>query len=302
MNTLGENIRILRKANEDEKQYKVAGEIGITQQALSKIEKGSEPSLDTLKHIAKYYNVSIKDLVESDLKVDLKDYKVALINEFYNVMFPIVASEEALKDDDFRKGYDLLCKIKEEAISNITISIDLINTCWNLLLKSWEGRKREETAVNLLSLNMMIFSSILEADEFKYIDSLSRIARSGALIEQIIRDNSYTDFIQNRIIKSINHNEDKNKIKIKFIQDNEENVVEYLGFLKKTLEWNTLGDYFCALRYFVGMVDNGKTIALNMELGEEWMNSLLELGNKYAIDFFATYWKFYGYTIRKYND
>ena len=54
MNTLGENIRILRKANEDEKQYKVAGKIGITQQALSKIEKGSEPSLDTLKHIAKY--------------------------------------------------------------------------------------------------------------------------------------------------------------------------------------------------------------------------------------------------------
>ena len=96
MNTLGENIRILRKANEDEKQNEVAGKIGITQQALSKIEKGSEPSLDTLKHIAKYYNVSIKDLVESDLK----DYKVALTNEFYNVMFPIVASEEALKDDE----------------------------------------------------------------------------------------------------------------------------------------------------------------------------------------------------------
>ena len=39
MNTLGENIRILRKANEDEKQNEVAGKIGITQQALSKIEK-----------------------------------------------------------------------------------------------------------------------------------------------------------------------------------------------------------------------------------------------------------------------
>ena len=262
------------------------------------MKKGSEPSLDTLKHIAKYYNVSIKDLVESDLK----DYKVALTNEFYNVMFPIVASEEALKDDDFRKGYDLLCKIKEEAISKISIPIDLINTCWNLLLKSWEGRKREETAVNLLSLNMMIFSSIVEEVEFKYIESLSKITRNGMVMEQVIRDDSYTDFIQNRNVKNIAHNENKNKIKIKFIQDNEENVVEYLEFLKKTLEWNQLGDYFCALRYFIGMVDNGKTIVFNMELGEEWMSSLFELGNKYAIDFYAVYLKFYGYTLRKYND
>lgn len=302
MNTLGENIRILRKMNGNESQSKLAEEIYTTQQAISKIEKGNETSFDMLKHIANYYNISIEDLVESNLKIDFNEYNLALFNEFYDVLFPVIVSEDVLKDEDFRKGYEYFGFIKKEAIKNVTISSDLIDTCWNLFLKSWKKNKRPETAANLLSLNMMIFSSILETDEVKYIDSLNETMKKGKVTEKIIREESYTDFIQNRVIKNINLNEEKNKIKIKFIEDNEDNVEEYIMFLKSTLEWNPLGDYFCALRYFVGMVDNDKTIAFNMELGEEWMSSLLGLGNKYAIDFFAVLLKFFGYTIIKNND
>lgn len=210
----------------------------------------------------------------------MSDCKPTLFNEFYDVLFPIMVSEEALKDDDFRKGYDLLCKIKEEGINNVIISNDLINTCWNLFLKSWEDNKRAETAANLLCLNMLVFPSILEKDELKYIDSLNKTTENGTVMEAIIREDSYTDFIQNRMIKNINLNEEKNKIKIKFIQNNEDNVVEYIEFLKKILEWSQLGDYFCALRYYIGMVDNGRTTAFNMELGEEWMSTLISYISK----------------------
>lgn len=119
-------------------------------------------------------------------------------------------------------------------------------------MKSWKKNKRPETAANLLSLNMMIFSSILETDEVKYIDSLNKTMKKGKVTEKIIREESYTDFIQNRVIKNINLYEEKNKIKIKFIEDNEDNVEEYIMFLKSTLEWNPLGDYFFAvlLKFF----------------------------------------------------
>lgn len=72
-----------------------------------------------------------------------------------------------------------------------------------------EKNKRPETAANLLSLNMMIFSSILETDEVKYIDSLNETMKKGKVTEKIIREESYTDFIQNRVIKNINLNEEK---------------------------------------------------------------------------------------------
>lgn len=49
MNTLGENIRILRKVNDKESQNKLAEKIHITQQAISMFEKGIEYL--NLKHL-----------------------------------------------------------------------------------------------------------------------------------------------------------------------------------------------------------------------------------------------------------
>ncbi len=42
------------------------------------------------------------------------------------------------------------------------------------------------------------------------------------------------------------------------------------------------GDYYLALRYIIGMVENDNNQDMNILIGEEFMINLFELDNKYA--------------------
>lgn len=86
--------------------------------------------------------MSIKQLAKDDLtKLDLSEliYNSRTIKEFWEVLFPIVCSVEALKDDNFKRGYEYLVQIKNALIDNMTISNELIDNFYNeflLFLKS----------------------------------------------------------------------------------------------------------------------------------------------------------------------
>ena len=60
---LGENLLTLRKLNQYSQEY-VAGQIGVSRQALAKWENGdSLPDVDKCRNLAKLYQVSLDDLV-----------------------------------------------------------------------------------------------------------------------------------------------------------------------------------------------------------------------------------------------
>ena len=60
---LGENLITLRKINQYSQEY-VAGQIGVSRQALAKWENGdSVPDVDKCRNLAKLYQVSLDDLV-----------------------------------------------------------------------------------------------------------------------------------------------------------------------------------------------------------------------------------------------
>ena len=60
---LGENLLTLRKLNQYSQEY-VAGQIGVSRQALAKWENGdSVPDVDKCRNLAKLYQVSLDDLV-----------------------------------------------------------------------------------------------------------------------------------------------------------------------------------------------------------------------------------------------
>ena len=60
---LGENLITLRKLNQYSQEY-VAGQIGVSRQALAKWENGdSVPDVDKCRNLAKLYQVSLDDLV-----------------------------------------------------------------------------------------------------------------------------------------------------------------------------------------------------------------------------------------------
>lgn len=60
---LSENLITLRKINQYSQEY-VAGQIGVSRQALAKWENGdSVPDVDKCRNLAKLYQVSLDDLV-----------------------------------------------------------------------------------------------------------------------------------------------------------------------------------------------------------------------------------------------
>lgn len=58
--------------------------------------------------------------------------------------------------------------------------------------------------------------------------------------------------------------------------------MEGIRILKEIPEWSQLGDYYLALRYIIGMVENDNNQDMNILIGEEFMINLFELDNKYA--------------------
>lgn len=52
--------------------------------------------------------------------------------------------------------------------------------------------------------------------------------------------------------------------------------------LKEDSAWSEVGDYYLALRFFIGLVDNDSDINVLREMGLELMVSYCAMGNEYA--------------------
>lgn len=92
MSLFSENIRLLR-SQKNVSQQVVADEIFITRAALSKYEEGkSEPPIQSLNKLAKYYHISIDILISVDLnKVDLGNIMEMADNR---ILLPILVDKE----------------------------------------------------------------------------------------------------------------------------------------------------------------------------------------------------------------
>lgn len=62
-----------------------------------------------------------------------------------------------------------------------------------------------------------------------------------------------------------------------------------LKALKSEQEWSDLADYYLALHYVVGMVDNNLSTEMNSAVGMQMMLSFMTLGNSHAFSFFKAY-------------
>ena len=71
--------------------------------------------------------------------------------------------------------------------------------------------------------------------------------------------------------------------KREYVKDSQETVMALINILKQSSDYYALGDYYLALRYVTGMIDNEYSGAFNKTIGMELMTSLATLENEYAI-------------------
>ncbi len=275
---IAKNIKDVRRAF-GEKQKELANAINVSENTISMYESGDRlPSIEKLQAIAYHYGFPMDRLMEDDFSwMDFKKINISRdkILDFFNVIFPIVISESAEKDPHFLKGYEHTQKILEMIKNPYDGHLGKFERAMTEYEKSLgEYPENTESAVNWLSLTFLMYSllpneSIIKMEEALYNNKFS-----------------YKDFVKNYMLKNPTMiSQEYTNDRKTFIKDTDEMISVLLRIIKHSVTYAYLADYFLALRYLMGMKDNGYGDELNKTIGADMMNSFAEMGNQQALSF-----------------
>ena len=281
MSKVSENLRYIRKAHK-ETQEELAKAIGLTKSAVSMYERG-ERDIDTdkLQVIAAHYGLTVDTLMHSDYSQS--NYEISpltwdLMAEFFELQFPVIVTEKALENSDFTKGYKiiqnvcdrlkskrvhtLLKSVMDEAIDHFVSSISDKRACY-------------ESIANLIWLFLVIYTMIPD----EYAKSIGEAVLQGK--------GKQANFIKKYTLKDLSIINQENESKVDYVKTYHNAVWSLISELKQSDKYSDLADYYIALSYIIGMVDNEYSDNLNKIMGVEMMSVFAELNNEYAFRFLS---------------
>ena len=276
---LGANIRSLRTAY-GETQEQLGEALFVEKNTVSYYENGKrEPNKETLHAIAKHYMVSIEDLLHGDLtsigKITVD--KDALWKNI-EIVLPLVSSEEALKNESFKKAFDVHKAFYDELHRVSLDGIDKVaDICVDGYLEAIKNEEIEaEAAANFLALWYLMMASI------KTVPMVMK-NQPAALKQVAARDEKARKVIENT---DPSFETDAKEILSEIEDDETEELIsDMLIAVKRSKEWSDLADYYLALQYVWGIVKNDSDWIFNQRVGAEMMNALLSVKNIYAARF-----------------
>lgn len=276
-NQLGNNIKHLRQLYSETLE-----ELGIVLYCAKSTVKGYEngsrkPDLQTLKAIASHYNIMIDELLYSDL-TKLENFNLDLnslseMSNFYNQMFPLYYSANAMKNINFKKGYEMSQKLIKGFAKGEILPGNMIVSIFMSYLNAVEDEVPEAFA-NLIWSIFIWWTQIFDINQ--------GIALQDKLLSKKLTIKDFTKFRENESLEIKKKREG-------FIADVEEIMIGVLKELKKEIQWSEVADYYLALRYIIGMVDTGLSNEVNSAIGNHMMLSFAILGNKLAFRFLKTF-------------
>ena len=277
-NQLGRNIKSLRTAY-GETQLELALAVGLdSPNAIANYEKGDrKPKSEIRSRIAAHFRITEEELANSDFsQIQMpsslfmnKDYMM----ELTLCMSPIICSENALKSDSFRKGYEA----HKRAVEAMKLGKQFEDTDYDICFESYstacEKEDLGEAAANILWWFLITEISIKNPWMTEMAESIKHATdESEAMLKKYyLRDMSDNMPKQN-----------DSDITLREMEDFEEAITEVMKELKHTTDFSDLVDYYMALRYLMGYVTNELTDEMNRSIGREMMWAFWEMGNKYA--------------------
>lgn len=280
-NYLPQNIKSLRTAY-GESQMDLAFAIGLdAPSAISNYESGTRsPKPEVRKKIAEHFRITEEQLMHVDLSgIRKKSFEVLgdihKVQELTFAAFPVVCSEEALKNRTFANGYNAHMRIKKCMLAGQEPN----DKDYDIFLDSYDSAF-EDDAIPEAAGNMLWWLLQLE-----YIVLNQQISEGAQhLMENKI---SGIEFLRQYYLKNFDfENEDDtnaspDKESIDFYNDIEEIVQDLLKKLQSS-RLSDLAYYYTALRYAYGIVKNELSQEMNQAIGNEMLWAISELGNKYA--------------------
>ena len=285
-NKIGSNIRALRKAF-GESQLDLALSIGIDSvSTISQYESFTRiPERDILLKIARHYRITVNELIYEDLS-GIKSLTNITIDRMKNkeiicTMFPIIVSEEAMLDENFKTAYIIHKELFDNFINGIELDVNVIENCMDLYSKASKSGVIEGTANYLwwLILNGMILI-LFTPQLLSIIDQRAdSITISKNLLQEVFLT-STDDDCDPEIIQL-------KKEKQEYIKESSIDILLSISLLKHSKKYCDLGDYYLSLCYIYGLIHNSSNVEMNLAIGEEMMRTFSILGNNYASKFLS---------------
>lgn len=273
-NQLGRNIQHLRIIH-NETLDELGSIIHCAKSTVKGYENGSrKPDLQTLQLLSAHYNKPVDELLYTDLtgleiiSIDLNS--PAHTTELLRVILPLYSSEEAMKNPNFKNGYDLSQRLLEAFSNAEVLSGSVIARIFEAFVKATDESESPEAVANLVWSVFVCWSHI--ADTNKLLTLQNKLLSKKLSIKDYM---SLKDTEDSSIIEK----------KAGFVSYFDGTITEALKALKSKQEWSDLADYYLALRYVVGMVDTDLTTEMNSAVGMQMMLSFRTLGNSYAFTF-----------------
>lgn len=275
---LENNIRCLRVAY-GETQEQLGDAIGVEKNTVSSYEKGrTEPNKKILSLIAAHYMISVEELLSYDFSgMDKITFNQNEFWEQIDVILPVTSSENAIKNEHFKKAYSIHRKFFDELQKQKLDNIDKAMICFEEYIDAFDDENsREEAAANFIGLWYLLMVMI------KLVPKVMK-NKTAALMQVKSKDTKIK-----RILENIDPDFEKDADDlVNEFDDLELNKMlsDFMKSIKKSDKWYELGDYYLALRFFFNLVDNDMTWEFNRRLGIEMLSAFASVGNPYATHF-----------------
>lgn len=274
---IAKNLKFLRKYYGDT-QVTLAKMLKMPQGNISEYEHEKKPiPLDVLKKISIRYNVTINDLISCDIasEFDLPQ-KVLLDDDLNEDVFPILRSSFARKNESFNRAYDRFFEaMNVDKIEDLYKRVYMIEFAITLFEKAWEEIGTYVALSNIVSSVLLIYSLY---------------GQHSLRIGQYIMNNKRLSVVDlqklmlcdpSQPVKKNSYEKNKKEIFLKY----EKLVYDCIKQLKSKTKFSELGDYYLALCYVIGFVDDSVDYNTSALVGAHMMLQLDQLENKYAFSY-----------------
>lgn len=288
------NIRSLSIAG-DGNQSKAATNMGISVSHMSDVMNGKKPlTLKFLEKVSTYYGLSIDALTYEDYSNPIIP-DPNLLSKSIHSLLPTYCPESAKQIPLFVEAYHcqniLLDAEKDRKILSSEYAVKLVNTAYdNYTCVLSQEEAPDEAIINLLAL---YFHRLMY---LRFIENIINLTNNfpedkgkekPLQIRKIEENNPAIKPIFEEIWNNIELR--KTKPLSEFIQDKEfmYEISECITFMKHSSKWWELADYYIALQYVLGAVNNNLSALHNHEFGIDLMSYHSKLGNPYADKYFS---------------
>ena len=237
-----------------------------------------EPEKPILAAIARHFRVTVEELRYEDYsKIPSLNFDNIFFLQKIDTILPILSTEEALKNELFNKACVLHHKFYEGLKKGRADDLELSFKCFDYYEKAEKDEKCwHECAANLLALYYLFLLFLKTPAELsKAPASILQVAKRNFKVREMLDD------------PDIEFEKEAAQLFSESLSDDEfqDEMTKYKYALKTSALWSDLADYYLALQYVWGFVDNNLTCEFNRRIGIEMLNNLVSVKNPYAIDY-----------------